>query len=273
MPANRNGEDLNRIVRQMTDRIAGILDGSIHSAWLYGSVVLDDFRPGWSDIDLLVLTNSRITEAQARQLVGLRQAMPESEPDNPYYRCFEGIIADKNEYFTGDFSRLIYWGTSGQRITDRYQPDTFSAYELAKYGRSVCGADDRSIFAAPSAAELAEAVRQHYETIRRYTVQTDERLYSCGWLLDISRCIYTLRLCDVIAKTRAGLWALSEHLFENEEPLEKALEIRQDPMAYRDREDVKQWLKGLGPVVQQYADVLERELIRAGRINETRAAE
>ena len=28
----------------------------------------------------------------------------------------------------------------------------------------------------------------------------------------------------------------------------------------RDRDDVKQWLKGLGPVVQQYADVLEAEL-------------
>ena len=31
-------------------------------------------------------------------------------------------------------------------------------------------------------------------------------------------------------------------------------------MAYKNREDIRQWLKGLGPVVQQYADALELEL-------------
>ncbi len=266
---NREGEEylnmlsLHRSIEKMTDRISGIVDQNIHSIWLYGSVVLNDFRPGWSDIDLLVLTNDRITEQQARQLVGLRQAMLEAEPDDPYYRSFEGIIADVNEYRAGAFSRLVYWGTSGERITDRYQQDVFSLFELAKYGKAIRGEDDRSLFAQPSAMELREAVRQHYETVRRFAVRTDERLYSCGWLLDIARCIYTLRHNDVTAKTQAGIWALSEHVFENEEPLREALRIRQNPMACKDRDDVRQWLKGLGPVVQQYADVLERELYLA----------
>ena len=251
---------LERSIEQMARRIGGILQEDLHSVWLYGSVVLDDFRPGWSDIDLLVLSNSPLTEQQTQQLVGLRQAVTEEEPDNPYGRSFEGIIADRAEYFAGSFTRLVYWGTSGQRITDHYQQDVFSAFELAKYGRSVSGEHDRGIFPLPSSAELREAVRQHYVSIRRYAVQTDESLYSCGWLLDIARCIYTLRHGDVIAKTRAGFWALSEHLFAEEEPLRQTLEIRQNPLACRDREDVKQWLKRLGPVVQRYADVLEREL-------------
>ena len=254
--------NLNQSIERMTGRLCDVLEQKVHSIWLYGSVVLDDFRPGWSDIDMLVLAGGPVTEEQARQLVGLRQAMLETEPDNPYYRSFEGIIADVSEYLAGSFSRLVYWGTSGERITDRYQQDVFSAFELAKYGKCIFGKDDRSLFAAPSAAELREAVRQHDEAIRRFAVQTDERLYSCGWLLDIARCIYTLRHQDVIAKTRAGIWALSEHLFREEEPLRRTLRIRQDPMAYKDREDVKQWLKGLGPVVQQYAEVLERELSR-----------
>ncbi len=252
--------NLNQSIDRIVDRIRMILDGKVHSIWLYGSVVLDDFRLGWSDIDLLVLSDSQITACQAQQLVGLRQTMLETEPDNPYYRSFEGIIADRNEYFAKSFSRLVYWGTSGQRITDQYQQDFFSAYELAKYGRSVYGKNDRRIFAEPSAAELKAAVKQHYESIRKYAIQTDEKLYSCGWLLDIARCIYTLRHQDIIAKTQAGLWALSEHLFADEAPLKKAIRIRQNPAANRDREDIKLWLKGLGPTVQRYADVLEREL-------------
>ena len=127
--------NLNQSIERMTDCICVILERNVHSIWLYGSVVLNDYRPGWSDIDLLVLTGKQITEDQAQQLVGLRQAMLEPEPDNPYYRSFEGIITDKIEYFTGSFSRLVYWGTSGQRITDHYRQDVFSSYELATFLR------------------------------------------------------------------------------------------------------------------------------------------
>ena len=253
---------MNQSIKRLTDKIAGILEGNTDSVWLYGSVVLDDFRMGWSDIDLLVLTRRQIPEEQAQKLLMLRQALAETEPENPYYRSFEGIIADKDEYLAGSFTRLVYWGTTGQRITDRYHQDAFSAYELAKYGRSVYGGNDRSIFPVPSRDDLIAEVRRHYDTIRRYAVRTDEKLYSCGWLLDIARGIYTLRNDGIIAKTQAGLWALSEHLFENEEPMRKTVAIRQNPAKYKDREDVKRWLRGLGPVVQQYADILERELLK-----------
>ena len=47
---------------------------------------------------------------------------------------------------------------------------------------------------------------------------------------------------------------------EDETPLRKTLEIRQNPLAFKDREDIRLWLKSLGPIVQQYADVLEHEL-------------
>ena len=249
-------ESIFRVMRAISE----ILDGNIHGAWLYGSVVLDDFRPGWSDIDMIVLTDGRIAENQARELLMLRQDMSAGESENPYYRCFEGIIANLDEYRANSFRRLVCWGTTGQRITDRFEPDAFSRFELARYGRPVWGTDDRSPFIEPSREEMVAAIQAHCSAIRQYAVQTDERLYSCGWLLDIARCIYTLRYNDIIAKTRAGVWALNEHLFPDEAPLLKTVEIRRHPSAYREREDVKQWLRELGPVVQRYADVLEREL-------------
>ena len=250
---------MQNAVGTMANEIVRIMAGDVYGIWLYGSVVMDDFRPGWSDIDFVALTNGPVSESQAEQLVTLRQQMLEKEPGNPYYRSFEGVIANLDEYRGKTFRRLVYWGTGGQRVTDRYEPDTFSAFELAKYGKPVYGGNPW-ILPAPGREELVRAVREHYESIRKYAVQTNESLYSCGWLLDIARCIYTLRTGDVISKTRAGAWALEEHLFPEEEPLRKTVEIRQDPQAFRDRNDVKQWLKGLGPVVQQYADVLEAEL-------------
>ena len=250
---------MKNAIDAMVNEIIRIMDGDVYGIWLYGSVVMDDFRPGWSDIDFAALTCGEISENRAEQLRTLRQQMLEKEPDNPYYRSFEGVIANLDEYREGKFRRLVYWGTSGQRVTDRYEPDTFSAFELAKYGKPVYGGKPW-ILPAPGREELIRAVRAHYESIRKYAAQTNESLYSCGWLLDIARCIYTLRTGDVVSKTQAGIRALEEHLFPDEAPLRKTVEIRQDPQAFRDRDDVKQWLKGLGPVVQQYADVLEAEL-------------
>jgi hypothetical protein len=253
---------MRNAIHRMTDEIVTILDGELYGLWLYGSVVLEDFRLGWSDIDFIALSRAEISEGQADKLLFLRQELRKEAPESPYYRSFEGILANLDEYRGRSFRRLVYWGTSGQRITDRFAPDPFAEFELANCGRAVYG-EQPWPFPAPGREELVDAIRAHYDAIRKYAVQTDERLYSCGWLLDMARCVYTLRYNEVIAKTKAGLWALEEHIFPDEEALKKTVEIRQQPLARKDSEEVKQWLKALGPVVQRYADVLERELARA----------
>ena len=259
-------DPMREAVRNLTQAITEILDGKLHSLWLYGSVVLDDFRLGWSDIDFLALAEEPITQTQAEQLLFLRQRLSERHPGNPYYRCFEGIIVPKDEYVSGAYTRLVYWGTSGQRVTNRYAPDVFAQYELAKYGRAVSGKPEHGLFREPTREELVLAVRSHLSAIRSCAAETDESLYSCGWLLDIARCIFTLRTGDVIAKTRAGRWALEAGLFPEAEALRQTLAIREAPLAYRDSPEIKTWLRGLGPTVQRCADVLEAELRKAEKL-------
>ena len=251
---------MNESIRRMTQEIDNVLDHGLHSLWLYGSLVLDDFRLGWSDIDCVAFTHRPIAEDQAEKLLTLRQELSGRCPDNPYYRCFEGAIVSLEEYLSGQYTRLVYWGTSGQRITYRFGLDPFSRWELVNGGRLIYGERVDGLFKEPTREELIEAVRHHYEGIRRYALETDGRLYSCGWLLDIARCVYTLRCGGVISKTRAGEWALEAHLFPEEEALWNTLTIRRDPQAYRDRPEVRAWLRTLGPTVQRYADVLEKEL-------------
>ena len=123
-------DQLSESTQIMASRIVDILHNNFPSIYLYGSVVLDDFKLGWSDIDILVLTRKSITEVQADRLVNLREELLSEEPDNLYYRSFEGVIADRDEYRNHSFSRLVYWGTSGQRITDQYAQDPFSSFEI-----------------------------------------------------------------------------------------------------------------------------------------------
>ena len=128
-PAGSERKDRQIAINKMVCEIRSILQDNEPSIYLYGSSVLNDFRLGWSDIDILVLTDKQITEEQAQKLVGLRQALLEKEPGNPYYRSFEGGMLTLDAFLTGKADRVVYWGTSGERITDTYMIEQYQRGE------------------------------------------------------------------------------------------------------------------------------------------------
>lgn len=251
---------LKQSLDRMIEFLSETLGDKLQSVYLFGSVTLDDFRPGWSDIDILCLTDDTLSEEEAEKLVNARQTLMEQFPDDPFVRSFEGWILSAAELVGDAPIRAVYWGTKGQKVTQKFTLDVFSRYELIRYGVRVFGPEIRHWLTLPDAQALADGVREHYETIRKYAQQTGTNLYACGWLLDIARCIYTLRTGDVIAKTAAGEWALRENICPDRGELERTLTIRQDPQAYKNKPETKEWLSSLVPCVQRFADVLEQEL-------------
>ena len=247
-------------ISNMVQRIRGILFSCTPSIYLYGSVVLGDFKLGWSDIDILVLTQIPISEEQANQLVRLRQTLLADEPENPYYRSFEGGMLALSAFLNGEKDRVVYWGTSGERITTQYGFDSFCMSELLDRGILLYGRDVRDQLTRPTYNNLKADVRRHYKTIRQYAHTTGRDLYSYGWLLDISRCIYTLRTGKIIAKTAAGEWALKEGICPCADVLARAVEIRKEPNRFKTDTGTFDYAETLGNYIQQYADVLEKEL-------------
>lgn len=238
--------------------IAALL-GASPAFYLYGSVTLDDYKPGWSDIDFLCLAPSQIPEETAKALVNLRQTLQERYRDEAY-RSFEGAILWENAFWNSSPCTTVYWGTSGQQICSAYSLDAFSRYVLLSSGVLLFGKDQRNRWELPDYKELKSAVSRHYHSIRLHAAQTGESLYSCGWLLDIARCLYTLRTGKVTAKTAAGEWALENELCPSPEVMEKVLEIRRNPAVFREDPQCRKWCSTLNPEIQAFADVLEREL-------------
>jgi len=251
---------MNDLVAIMTKQIQSIVKDNLACIYLYGSVSMGDFKLGWSDIDIVCLTKSMLSDSEAEGLVGLRQQLEKDDMDNKYYHCFEGIVSTVDEFVNNRFRKVVYWGTSGQRITNQYTFDECSLFQLIKYGRLVYGEDVRHKMVMPGYEDLKNHVRRHYQTIRKHALKTDESLYSCGWMLDIARGIYTLRYGDVISKTKAGEWAIKENICPEKEQMLMTLRLRNEPMKYKDRKEIKEWLSQLAPSIQKFADVLEIEL-------------
>ena len=91
---------MKQAIQVMTREILRILDGQEPSLYLFGSVTMDDFHLGWSDIDFLCLTKQSISPAQREELVPLRQTLLKTEPGNPYYRSFEGGMLSLDAFLT-----------------------------------------------------------------------------------------------------------------------------------------------------------------------------
>jgi len=257
---------LDESIRIMTDAIVAELGDNALSVYLYGSVVLDDFRLGWSDIDILVLTKAEIPADKAEMLVELRQALFKRYPDNPYFRSFEGCMCSLDAFHAGKAEHMVYWGTSGQRVIDSYYFDSFSMAELLDHGILLHGGDVRDRFSYPNYSALRDDVRKHYETIRKHAQTTGKSIVSYGWLLDIARSIYTLRTGSIIAKTAAGEWAMEHGVCPVPDALAKAIEVRRAPLAAKADESVLEYAEQLSGEIQTFADVLELELYqRLGR--------
>jgi hypothetical protein len=245
---------MEQSIKIMTDRIAHILHGNNPSICLFGSVVLDDFKLGWSDIDIICLTDTIIQNEQANALVNLRQTLMSEYDGNQYFRLFEGGMLTKTAFAAGNDDTVVYWGTSGQRITNKYELDPFSKMELLKYGKMLLGEDIGYLIPFPTRVEIVSAIQRNYETIRKFGDSHVE------WLLDIARGLYTLRTNEVSAKTKAGEWSLEEGLCPDVEIMERGLEIRNDPLKYLHTNETKLWSQGLKPYIQRFADILEVEL-------------
>ena len=134
--------NLQKQIQTMSRSIRDVLADTPVSIYLYGSITLDDFQYGWSDTDLLCLTGRSITQEQAQRLVGLRQELVEQYGD-PVYRLFEGGILSLQSFLNETRDTVVYWGTSGQQITDTYHLDSSGRYELKTNGVLLAGEDIR----------------------------------------------------------------------------------------------------------------------------------
>lgn len=256
----------------MKTRIVTILNSNQPSLYLFGSGVLDDFKQGWSDIDFVCLTQVPINEEQAKQLLNLRSELSHEYADGDrdgngngninctYFRSFEGAFLSLEAFISKEPDKVVYWGTSGQRITTQYSFDPFSMTILLEHGRLLYGTDVRNLLSFPTPEALRSAIVDHYQAIRKYAIKTDSSLYSAGWLLDIARCLYTLQTGKVIAKTKAGEWALDQNLVPDREIMGKALAIRKEPLLFKNDMAVLTWLESLGDPIQAFADVLQNQL-------------
>ena len=242
-------------INTMAVSIQHILADAQPSIYLYGSVTAEDYRHGWSDIDLLVLTQEVISPQQADALVHLRQILAVRDPATPYYLLFEGGMLDLGSFLTGEDTRVVYWGTTGERIKTRHDFSAFDRVSLLQNGQLLLGKDVRRHIEMPDYDMITAAVEHHLAAIREHG-KGSRSIYAYGWLLDIARCMYVLVNGRPATKTAAAQWVLDEHLCPCPAELSMALTVRRNPELIRD-ESVLDYAEGLTEAIHEFTKMLQ----------------
>ena len=243
---------INQIINTMSSKLKSKLSEYSPSMMIYGSITLDDFCQGWSDIDFLLLTEKTLDIHLAQELVTFRQQLSDENCEN--FRLFEGSILSKKAFLESTNDVVVYWGTSGQRIMDNCQLDVFSRIVLLENGELAFGDDFCHLMSFPKRAEIINAIKTQLDIVRKYGNAHAE------WLFNIARCLYTLQTNQVISKTKAGEWAISQNLCPNLDVMKQALKMRKSKEIHKNSTETKAWFATLNPFIQSFADVLEREL-------------
>lgn len=247
---------LRLAINTMAVSIYRILAENSPSIYLYGSVTAEDYRSGWSDIDLLVLTADPITPLQAEWLLYLRQGLCTLDPATPHYRLFEGGMLDLGSFLTGEETRVVYWGTTGERIKSTHDFSALDRASLLQTGQLLLGKDVRRHLEMPDFQEILDATGKHLAAIEAHGAG-NRSIYAYGWLLDAARCMYTLVNGRLTTKTDAAQWALDERLCPCPAELSMALTVRRQPELIRD-ESVLAYAETLTDAIQSYAALVRK---------------
>jgi hypothetical protein len=207
-------------VQEVTDRYLAAVDaalpGAVSGLYLIGSIALDDFHPGVSDIDFVAVTAAPVdfdTEealAAVHAQVGADGGQPAME--GPYV-TFDQLQASPTLAAAGPFFH------DGSLESGRQGRTPIEWVTLARHGMALRGPDPGALNIATDAGELADwtlnnldrywadwVARSRGATPTAMAMLTD---WGVAWgVLGVSRLHYTLATGQITSKTGAGNYAL-----------------------------------------------------------------
>lgn len=217
--------------------------GLVEGAHVVGSAVLDDFRPGVSDLNFVAVTATALSKEAATTVEEVHRRLASARASVP----LDGIYVNRDEL--GDLSKravqgphvragkFVREGTHGRTPTD--------LHVLATCSETLRGLPVRDLSLRSSIQDLdADAVASTREAVRAAATKLHTPEAVSSLVLGVTRRHYVLVTGRLTSKSQAGLYGLVSFPGRFRGIIEEALRIRREPhrsssyndAASRDRE-------------------------------------
>lgn len=222
-------------VRPILPRLLGglqcILRENLVGVYLYGSLISGDFDPGISDIDLVVVLNQALDEAEFESLHRLHQSMVERRPEWHDRLELAYISATALRTFRSQNSAIgIISPGEPFHLIEAGSDWLISWYALREDGVSLTGPPIQSLIDAMPRRDYLLAVREHISHYRESVKKPQKKQALSYIVLTVARGSYTLAHGRPTSKAKAAAWAKARYP-QWAELIERAWSWRADPQS------------------------------------------
>jgi predicted nucleotidyltransferase len=196
-------------VRQLADACAEVLQAGLVSAILHGSLTQDDFRPGQSDLDLLLVVDKALTSGQSDALVSAVVEADLGPADGVDLIVITHRTAAAPGERPGRELLVGRWGVDSKAEIERRREDVSDLWpelsEARLNGRSLLGARPRDVLGeVPVARVRANSIGW----LRAWLGLTDDAENAVHMVLTACRMWRFELTGQHLSKTAAARWAL-----------------------------------------------------------------
>ncbi|MEN6292129.1 MAG: aminoglycoside adenylyltransferase domain-containing protein [Methanobacterium sp.] len=230
-------KDVKIIINDYLDIFNTKLPDLMESFYLIGSVALNDYHKGKSDIDFISIIKKEINASELEKVKEIHKKIEfkytKSKLEGSYVTPKQVRVLDKNEasvvYFDG--KNIRYGGKSGNT-------GIVAWFILKNYGITVTGKPPEHYVPHIDVDDLVSYVKLNANTYwtnwtekasKRFSVDSTLALFEqkVEWgVLGISRLYYTMYEGDIVSKCEAGKYVLNRVPPDFEKILNEALRIR-----------------------------------------------
>lgn len=208
--------DVTQLLNTLLAGVRDALADNLLGFYLRGSLALGDFNPETSDVDILVVTEAPVSDAEFDALAAFHERIPAR--DNRYSRQYEVSYVDRaslRRFASGERVHPTVGSNWPFQRAEHRDNFILERWMVREHGVTLVGPDPKTLIDPISAAELRAAVAAELRSRIEHWAGADEppswldtRYYQAFEIETICRALYTLEFAQLPTKPQAVTWAL-----------------------------------------------------------------
>lgn len=204
--------EVNDLLNELLTNIKDILDEKIIGLYLEGSLVLGDFDPKTSDIDLVAILESDINDLEFENLKKMHQDFVKKHPDwndriEVCYISKEAINSTKLK-----ISDLVNISPGEPFHRMKSQKEWLMNWYLTREkSKTLFGLDPKEVINPISKEEFLDCVKDHVKSWGEWVGGMKNRYAQSYAILTLCRALYSYKNADQVSKFKAADWVKNKY--------------------------------------------------------------
>lgn len=205
-------DDVNEILEILLSRIRLVLGNKLVGLYLDGSLVIGDFEPDISDIDLITAISSELNNEEFEAVKKMHDKFVEEHKEwfDRIEVCYITVEALKK---VRTQTAMIVNISPGEPINRKESNREWlmNWYLAREKSKALYGPSPKEIIEPISKVEFIQTIKTHANSWNKY-VETMRNPYAQSYaILSMCRALYTVKNGEQVSKKKAALWVEQEY--------------------------------------------------------------